>query len=90
MVGDLYRPLIYSLSSNTVFRRRSCDVRYGSLADKPSPALIDLLSAVTPIADKPGRNWIVRFVPLATNAPQQTASLFDHLVGAGQEIEWDG
>jgi hypothetical protein len=24
-------------------------------------------------------------VPLATNAPQQTASLFDHLVGAGIE-----
>jgi hypothetical protein len=23
-------------------------------------------------------------VPLATNAPQQTSSLFDHLVGAGE------
>src|ERR1019366_2972949 len=44
-----------------------------------------LLSAVTPIADKRGRNWIVRYVPLATNAPQQIASLFDHLVGAGEK-----
>jgi hypothetical protein len=27
----------------------------------------------------------VRFVPIATDASQQTASLFDHLVGAGEE-----
>jgi hypothetical protein len=33
-----------------------------------------------PKADKTERNWIVGFVPIATNAPQQTASLFDHLV----------
>jgi hypothetical protein len=35
-----------------------------------------------PKADKRGRSWIVRFVPLANNAPQQIASLFDHLVSA--------
>jgi hypothetical protein len=29
-------------------------------------------------------DWHVRFVPLATDAPQQTASLFDYLVGAGE------
>jgi hypothetical protein len=40
-----------------------------------------------PKADKRGRNWIVRFVPIATNAPQQTASLFDHLVGAGGQMQ---
>jgi hypothetical protein len=29
------------------------------------------LSAVSPIADKRGRGWIVRYVPIATDAPQQ-------------------
>jgi hypothetical protein len=38
-----------------------------------------------PIADKRGRGWFVRFVPIAANAPQQTACLFDHLVGAGEQ-----
>jgi hypothetical protein len=38
-----------------------------------------------PKADKRGRNWIVREVPLATDAPQQTASLFDHLVGPDEQ-----
>jgi hypothetical protein len=38
-----------------------------------------------PKADKTERNWIVRFVPIATDAPQQTASLFDHLVGGDQQ-----
>src|ERR1035437_3041340 len=27
-------------------------------------------------------------VPLTTDAPQQTASLFDHLVGAGNDLRW--
>jgi len=35
------------------------------------------LSAVTPISDKPERSLYVRKMPLATDAPQQTASLFD-------------
>jgi hypothetical protein len=43
------------------------------------------LSAVSPIADKRGRNWIVHFVPIATNAPQQKASLFDYLVGGHEQ-----
>jgi hypothetical protein len=34
-----------------------------------------------PKADKRGCCWIVRFVPIATNAPQQIASLFDHIAG---------
>jgi len=38
-----------------------------------------------PKADIRGRNWIVRFVPKATDAPQQIASLFAHLVGAGEQ-----
>jgi len=32
----------------------------------------------------------VRFVPIATDAPQQTASLFDYLVGAGEQRRWHG
>jgi hypothetical protein len=43
------------------------------------------LSVVTPIADKRGCGWIVRFVSLATDAPQQTASLFDNFVGTGEQ-----
>jgi hypothetical protein len=39
------------------------------------------MSVVSPIGDKLGRSRFVRFVPLATNAPQQTAQLLDHLVG---------
>src|SRR5450759_814309 len=30
------------------------------------------MSAVPPIADKRGCGWIVRFVPIATDAPQQS------------------
>src|ERR1017187_6596544 len=43
-----------------------------------------------PKADKHGRGWIVRYVPIATNAPQQTASLFDHLVGNGEHARGNG
>ena len=32
----------------------------------------------------------VRFVPIADYAPQQTASLFDHLVGAGEQLWSNG
>src|SRR5665811_1283072 len=46
-------------------------------------------SAVTPIADKHGCGWNVRYVPIATDAPQQTASLFDHLIGATDQCERD-
>ena len=45
------------------------------------------MSAVTPIADIHDCGWNVRYVPLVTNAPQQIASLFDHLVGAGENRE---
>ena len=44
------------------------------------------MSALTPKADIDRGGWHVRFVPLATNAPQQTASLFDHLVGQREEL----
>ena len=37
-----------------------------------------------------GLSGIVRFVPIATNAPQQIASLFDHLVGAADQRVRDG
>jgi hypothetical protein len=43
-----------------------------------------------PIADKRGRGWFVRFVPLATDAPQQMASLFDHHVGGGEQCRRHG
>jgi hypothetical protein len=33
------------------------------------------------VRDKRGCGWIVRFVPIATDAPQQTAALFDPLIG---------
>jgi hypothetical protein len=29
--------------------------------------------------------WIVCFVPIATDAPQQIVSLFNHLVGLGEQ-----
>src|ERR1035437_992615 len=38
-----------------------------------------------PIADKQECGWNVRFVPIATDAPQQTVSLFDHLGRAGKQ-----
>jgi hypothetical protein len=38
-----------------------------------------------PKANKRGYGWIVRFVPLSIDASQQKASLFDHLVGAGEQ-----
>jgi hypothetical protein len=55
------------------------------ISGQTNPGQNSPLSAVTPKADKRGRSWIVRFVPIATNAPQQIASLFDHLVGAGKQ-----
>jgi hypothetical protein len=39
------------------------------------------MSALPPITDIRRIGWYVRYVPIATNAPQQTAYLFDHLVG---------
>jgi hypothetical protein len=42
------------------------------------------MSALTPKADIRQGDQNVRYGPLATNAPQQTASLFDHLVGAAE------
>src|SRR5271169_2286490 len=33
---------------------------------------------------------IVRFVPIAADAPQQTVSLFDHLVGGGEQSRRHG
>jgi hypothetical protein len=38
-----------------------------------------------PKADKRGCGWNVRSVPIAIDAPQQAAPLFDHLVGAGKQ-----
>ena len=43
-----------------------------------------------PIADKRERNWIVRFVPIAANAPQQKVALLDHLVGGSEQRRWHG
>jgi hypothetical protein len=43
------------------------------------------LSVVSPIGDKLGRGRFVRFVPIAADALHQTASLFDHLVGASEQ-----
>ena len=43
------------------------------------------LSIVSPIGDKLGRGRFVRYVLLATDTPQQTAFLFDHLVGNGEQ-----
>jgi hypothetical protein len=43
-----------------------------------------------PIAGIRGCVWNVRFVPIATDAPQQLVPLFDHLVGAGKNHGWDG
>jgi hypothetical protein len=43
------------------------------------------LSVFAPIGDKTRCGRFVREVPIATNAPQQTASLFDHLVGADEQ-----
>jgi hypothetical protein len=48
---------------------------------------VPAVSAVTPIADKFCGAANVRYVPLATNAPQQTVSLFDHLVSAGGQMQ---
>src|ERR1035437_6402696 len=39
------------------------------------------LSVVAPIGDKTRCGRFVRDVPLATDAPEQTASLFDYFVG---------
>jgi len=51
----------------------------------------EAMSALPPKADICSAPAHVRFVPIATDAPQQTASLFDHLVGerenAGRKIE---
>jgi len=46
------------------------------------------LSAAGPIADKRGYSSFVRLVPIANNAPQQTASPFDQLVSAGDDLRW--
>ena len=41
-----------------------------------------------PIADKRGCGWIVGFVPIATDAPQQTVALFDHLISKREQLCW--
>jgi hypothetical protein len=44
------------------------------------------MSVVAPIASKILRRGERSDVPLTTNAPQQTASLFDHLVGERKQL----
>jgi hypothetical protein len=48
------------------------------------------VSDVAPIATKMARRDERRFVPLATDAPQQTASLFDRLIGAADQRQRHG
>src|SRR5262249_7140467 len=46
-------------------------------------------SVLPPTSDIGRRRWHGSFVPReATYAPQQTAPLFDHLVGSGDNREW--
>ena len=57
---------------------------YGSLTYKLSQAKIDRCP-LFPKADQRGYGWDVRFVPNATDAPQQKTLLFDHRVGAADQ-----
>ena len=53
-----------------------------------------MFSALPPLATGKRTRFYFRFVPFATDrrhsAPQQIATLFDHLVGAGEKRRWDG
>jgi hypothetical protein len=55
------------------------------MGQKPTFAQQKAMSALPPKADMRGAKTNVRFGPIATNASQQTVSLFDHLVGAGDQ-----
>lgn len=43
------------------------------------------MSVLPPKADIRWSLWNVRFVPIGDNAPQQTAYLFNNLIGAVEE-----
>jgi len=62
-------------------------VRNGSFASVPRcPRHVRF----TPEADIRQRDCHVRFVPKATDAPQQTTSLFDHLIGGDEQHRRNG
>jgi hypothetical protein len=54
----------------------------------PAPVLNNVRFA--PKATVSRQNAIRRYVPIATNAPQQKASLFDYLIGARKQRTRDG
>ena len=48
------------------------------------------MSALPPKADIRRHDWNVRFVPKADICSAANSSLFDHLVGAGEQQWWHG
>jgi hypothetical protein len=77
---------IYACHPSYLFRAATMS----ALGQKRTFRRVCLISAIPPKADIGTQPRNVRFVPKADICGAAKFQLFDHLVGAGEHLRWDG
>ena len=84
--ASLYCPRLRHNPERRHDKRQRLAVRFGSSV-RAIHGQFRIISAIAPIATECFGAGKRRYVPIATDAPQQTAPLFDHIVG-GSKQRW--